>query len=113
MNRKEGHFGKPLQPPKLYKKPILKGRNRMNLHYLMNELYYQRRRTIAAIVGLSIGIALLIILNALSAAYRQAAHAPSERDRGRYHGPAAGQCAQGSDRGRFSLLGRDHHGTTR
>ena len=48
----------------------------MNLHYLMNELYYQRRRTLAAIIGLSIGIALLIILNALSAAYRQAAHAP-------------------------------------
>jgi ABC-type antimicrobial peptide transport system permease subunit len=48
----------------------------MNWHYLMNELYYQRRRTLAAIVGLSIGIALLIILNSLSAAYRQAAHAP-------------------------------------
>ncbi|MEW6666375.1 MAG: ABC transporter permease [Thermodesulfobacteriota bacterium] len=48
----------------------------MNLHYLMNELYYQRRRTIAAIVGLSVGIGLLIILNALSAAYRQAGHAP-------------------------------------
>ncbi|HVN98292.1 MAG TPA: ABC transporter permease [Syntrophorhabdaceae bacterium] len=48
----------------------------MNLHYLINELYYQRRRTIAAIVGLSIGVALLIILNSLSAAYRQAAHAP-------------------------------------
>jgi ABC-type antimicrobial peptide transport system permease subunit len=48
----------------------------MSLHYLMNELYYQRRRTIAAIIGLSIGIALLIILNALSAAYRQAAQTP-------------------------------------
>jgi ABC-type antimicrobial peptide transport system permease subunit len=48
----------------------------MSLHYLMNELYYQRRRTMAAIVGLSIGIALLIVLNSLSAAYRQAAQAP-------------------------------------
>jgi ABC-type antimicrobial peptide transport system permease subunit len=48
----------------------------MNLHYLMNELYYQKRRTLTAILGLSIGIALLVILNALSAAYRQAAHAP-------------------------------------
>jgi ABC-type antimicrobial peptide transport system permease subunit len=48
----------------------------MNLHYLMNELYYQKRRTIAAVIGLSIGIALLIILNSISAAYRQAAHAP-------------------------------------
>ena len=48
----------------------------MSLHYLINELYYQRRRTFVAIIGLSIGIALLIVLNALSAAYRQAAHAP-------------------------------------
>jgi ABC-type antimicrobial peptide transport system permease subunit len=48
----------------------------MNLHYLRNELYYQKRRTLTAILGLSIGIALLIILNALSMAYRQAAHAP-------------------------------------
>jgi lipoprotein-releasing system permease protein len=48
----------------------------MNWHYMMNELYYQRRRTINAIVGLSIGIALLIILNALSMAYRQAAQVP-------------------------------------
>jgi ABC-type antimicrobial peptide transport system permease subunit len=48
----------------------------MSLHYLVNELYYQRRRTLTAVVGLSVGIALLIVLNALSAAYRQAAHAP-------------------------------------
>ena len=48
----------------------------MNLHYLMKELYYQKRRTLTAILGLSIGIALLVILNALSMAYRQAAHAP-------------------------------------
>jgi putative ABC transport system permease protein len=48
----------------------------MNWHYLVNELYYQRRRTVASIIGLSIGIALLIILNSLSLAYRQAAHAP-------------------------------------
>lgn len=48
----------------------------MNLHYLKNELWYQRRRTVAAIVGLSVGIGLLVLLNALSAAYRQAAHAP-------------------------------------
>ncbi len=48
----------------------------MNLGYLIRELYHQKRRTITAILGLSIGIALLIILNALSMAYRQAAHAP-------------------------------------
>jgi lipoprotein-releasing system permease protein len=48
----------------------------MNVGYLIKELYYQKRRTLTAIWGLSIGIALLIILNALSMAYRQAAHAP-------------------------------------
>ena len=48
----------------------------MNVRYLVKELYYQKRRTLTAILGLSIGIALLIILNALSMAYRQAAHAP-------------------------------------
>jgi putative ABC transport system permease protein len=48
----------------------------MSLHYLFHELYYQRRRTVVSIIGLSIGIALLVILNALSSAYRQAAHVP-------------------------------------
>ena len=48
----------------------------MNAGYLIRELYYQKRRTLTAILGLSIGIALLVILNALSLAYRQAAHAP-------------------------------------
>ena len=48
----------------------------MNVGYVVRELYNQKRRTLTAILGLSIGIALLIILNALSIAYRQAAHAP-------------------------------------
>jgi putative ABC transport system permease protein len=48
----------------------------MNVNYLFKELYYQKRRTLMSILGLSIGIALLIILNALSSAYRQAAHVP-------------------------------------
>ena len=48
----------------------------MNLRYLRNELYYQKRRTLAAVIGLSIGIALLVILNALSMAYRSAARVP-------------------------------------
>jgi putative ABC transport system permease protein len=48
----------------------------MNAGYLVRELYHQKRRTLTAILGLSIGIALLVILNALSMAYRQAAHAP-------------------------------------
>jgi len=43
---------------------------------MVKELYYQKRRTLMSILGLSIGIALLIILNALSLAYRQAAHVP-------------------------------------
>lgn len=48
----------------------------MNLRYMTKELYYQKRRTMTSIIGLSIGIALLIILNSLSSAYRQAAHVP-------------------------------------
>jgi lipoprotein-releasing system permease protein len=48
----------------------------MNLRYLIKELYYQRRRTVAAVAGLSIGVALLIVLNALSAAYHEAARSP-------------------------------------
>jgi putative ABC transport system permease protein len=43
---------------------------------MVKELYYQRRRAMIAAFGLSIGIALLIILNALSIAYRQAAQIP-------------------------------------
>src|SRR4030066_2517431 len=48
----------------------------MNLRYMIKELYFQKRRTLTSILGLSIGIALLILLNALSLAYRQAAHVP-------------------------------------
>jgi putative ABC transport system permease protein len=43
---------------------------------MTKELYYQKRRTLMSILGLSIGIALLIVLNSLSLAYRQAAHIP-------------------------------------
>ena len=82
----------------------------MNLHYLMNELYYQRRRTLTAILGLSIGIALLIILNALSTAYRQAAHAPLKEIGADITVQRPGECAQGPYRGRFPLLGRHHTG---
>ena len=48
----------------------------MNLRFLKNELYGHKRRTLSTIVGLSIGVAILIIVNALSLAYRQAARAP-------------------------------------
>lgn len=48
----------------------------MHFRYLIKELYYRRRRTLTATLGLSIGIALLIIINALSMAYREAARMP-------------------------------------
>jgi len=48
----------------------------MNLHYVIKELYHRRRRTIVSVLGLSIGVALFLILNALSLAYREAACAP-------------------------------------
>ncbi|MEI7673760.1 MAG: ABC transporter permease, partial [Deltaproteobacteria bacterium] len=48
----------------------------MNLRYVFQELTRQKRRTVMAVIGLSIGIALLVILNALSLAYHEAARAP-------------------------------------
>jgi len=48
----------------------------MNLGYLKNEIFLRRRRTLSTVIGLSIGVALLVIVNALSAAYREAARAP-------------------------------------
>ncbi len=48
----------------------------MSPRYLMKELCHQRRRTLAAVAGLSIGVALLIVVNALSAAYHEAARSP-------------------------------------
>jgi lipoprotein-releasing system permease protein len=48
----------------------------MHINYIVKELYYRKRRTIVSIFGLSIGIALFLIINALSLAYREAARAP-------------------------------------
>jgi ABC-type lipoprotein release transport system permease subunit len=48
----------------------------VRLRYLIKELYYRRRRTLTAVLGLSVGIALLIIINALSMAYHEAARMP-------------------------------------
>ncbi|MEN6622357.1 MAG: ABC transporter permease, partial [Smithella sp.] len=48
----------------------------MNFRYIIQELNHRRRRTIISIIGLSIGIALLLILNSLSLAYREVARAP-------------------------------------
>jgi ABC-type lipoprotein release transport system permease subunit len=48
----------------------------MDIRYIAKELYHQKRRTVTSILGLSIGIAVLVILNSLSLAYRQAARVP-------------------------------------
>jgi len=48
----------------------------VRLRYLIKELYYRRRRTLTAVLGLSVGIAFLIIINALSTAYHEAARMP-------------------------------------
>ena len=48
----------------------------MRFRYLIKELYYRKRRTLTAVFGLSIGIALLITINALSMAYHEAARMP-------------------------------------
>ncbi|MBU2551314.1 MAG: ABC transporter permease [Proteobacteria bacterium] len=48
----------------------------MNLHYLVKELYHRKTRTTIAALGLAAGICLLIVINALAMAYRQAAKAP-------------------------------------
>jgi len=48
----------------------------MNLRYVFKELTHQKRRTAISVLGLSIGIALFVILNALSLAYHEAARAP-------------------------------------
>lgn len=48
----------------------------MNLRYLIKELYHRGTRTIVAALGLAVGICLLIVINALALAYRQAAQAP-------------------------------------
>jgi len=48
----------------------------MNLRYLAKELYHRKTRTAIAVLGLAMGLCLLIVINALAVAYRQAAKAP-------------------------------------
>lgn len=48
----------------------------MNIDYLKNELWRQKRRTVSSITGLALGVTLLLTINALSTAYREAARAP-------------------------------------
>jgi lipoprotein-releasing system permease protein len=48
----------------------------MSPQYVLKELYHRRRRTMTAVLGLSLGITILVVINALSLAFRQAARAP-------------------------------------
>jgi len=48
----------------------------MRLSYVFRELYLRRRRSLTAMLGLAVGIALLVVVNALSSAFREAARAP-------------------------------------
>jgi ABC-type antimicrobial peptide transport system permease subunit len=48
----------------------------MDLRYMVKELWYRKRRTLTAMIGLAVGMAVLIIMNALSAAYTEAARMP-------------------------------------
>jgi len=48
----------------------------MRFSYVWRELTLRRRRHLTAILGLAVGIALLVVLQALAGAYRQAARVP-------------------------------------
>lgn len=48
----------------------------MRLSYAWHELYLRRRRNVTAILSLSVGIALFVVINSLAAAYREAARVP-------------------------------------
>ena len=76
----------------------------MNVRYMMKELYYQRRRTLMSILGLSIGIALLIVLNSLSLGLPPGSPCPSKRNRGRHNRSAIRGCSQGPGRSGLSLF---------
>jgi len=48
----------------------------MELRYIFKELWYRKRRTLTATIGLAVGMAILITMNALSSAYTIAARTP-------------------------------------
>jgi hypothetical protein len=48
----------------------------MDTRYMAKELWYRKRRTLTATIGLAVGMAILITMNALSAAYSEAARMP-------------------------------------
>lgn len=50
----------------------------MDFHYLVKELWFRKHRTLTATIGLAVGMALLITMNALSSAYTEAARRPLE-----------------------------------
>ncbi|MEJ2639799.1 MAG: ABC transporter permease [Desulfosarcinaceae bacterium] len=50
----------------------------MDFHYLVKELWFRRRRTLTATIGLAVGMAVMITMNALSSAYTEAARRPLE-----------------------------------
>ena len=48
----------------------------MDARYMAKELWYRKRRTMTATIGLAVGLAILITMNALSSAYSEAARIP-------------------------------------
>ena len=48
----------------------------MDARYMAKELWYRKRRTLTATIGLAVGMAIFITMNALSSAYSEAARMP-------------------------------------
>jgi ABC-type antimicrobial peptide transport system permease subunit len=48
----------------------------MDTRYMAKELWHRKRRTLTATIGLAVGMAILITMNALSSAYSEAARMP-------------------------------------
>jgi len=48
----------------------------MDARYMAKELWYRKRRTMTATIGLAVGLAIFITMNALSSAYSEAARMP-------------------------------------
>ena len=48
----------------------------MNYRYVLNELRHHRHRTLVNVLGIAMGIALFVSINAVSAAYQEAVSLP-------------------------------------
>ena len=48
----------------------------MDFHYMLKELWFRKRRTLTATIGLAVGMAVLITMNSLSSAYSEASRRP-------------------------------------